>query len=346
MSQKQPIYKTVTFKTFIFLIAILILAALLGACLPSQQVEVTGRVLDDSTAAPLQGAKVTLDIQGRPAVVYTDVAGSYGFVVYSMVDRIAGRVSVEVDGYESFDRNITLSLGSPNFEEIRLAPLAVLSSPGAAVAPTEEAVASALDSSEVISPTGSLSPTATLSPTLEITQTLEVEAEPTMTATAVPTPTLTLTGTTTPEPTRTPTRAPTNTPTPEPRLPFEGTFEGSILGDAGSQAPLTLILTQEGNQVIGTATLGDGLSINVGGGLCGGVQTVPTSVLDVNTQINPTLPRHIESVSELEVSGFSIGVEVLADLSEDDETLTVQIALKPPFFCLQPRLMATLERTQ
>jgi archaellum component FlaG (FlaF/FlaG flagellin family) len=345
MSQKQPIYKTVTFKTFIFLIAILILAAVLAACLPSQQVEVTGRVLDDSTAAPLQGAKVTLDIQGRPGVVYTDATGSYGFVVYSMVDRVAGRVSVEVDGYEPFDRNITLSLNSPNFEEIRLAPLAVLSSPGAdetAVAPTEEAVASALDSSEVISPTGSLSPTATLSPTLEMTQTLEVEAEPTRTATVVPTPTLALTGTTTPEPTRTPTRTPTSTPTPEPRLPFEGTFEGTILGDAGSQAPLTLILTQEGNQVIGTATLGDGLSINVGGGLCGGVQTVPASVLDVNAQINPTLPRHIESVSELEVSGFSIGVEVLADLSEDDETLTVQIALKPPFFCLQPRLMATL----
>ena len=171
-------------------------------------------------------------------------------------------------------------------------------------------------------------------------------------ATATPTPTVTPlpTDTPTPLPTATPTpvstTAPTATFTPAPRLPFDGAFEGAILGDAESSAPLSLALTQEETLVSGTVTLGEGLFVNVGGGFCGGVQGVPASAFQVSGLTSPDNPRHLESNSSIEINQITIGVRVVADVSEDGDQLTAQVILTTPLFCLNPQLPATLQRLE
>lgn len=180
-------------------------------------------------------------------------------------------------------------------------------------------------------------------PTPEATAT----PEPTNTPTPAPTdtPTLEPTATPTPEPTNTPTPMPTDTPTPKPRLPFEGTFEGIVIGDEGSSASLTVDLTQEGADVSGTATLGEGLLVNVGAGLCPGVQIVPAATLDLNGQTSASNPRHLEKSTSLVVSGFNIGVNIAADVSADGEELSILLNLITPFPCRNPELRAVLVRT-
>lgn len=181
-------------------------------------------------------------------------------------------------------------------------------------------------------------------PTPEATATPEPTNTPTPEPTATPTPEPT--NTPTPEPTNTPTPEPTDTPTPRPRLPFEGNFEGIVNGDEGSSALLTVDLTQDGSDVSGTATLGEGLLVNVGAGLCPGVQIVPAATLDLDAQTSAGNPRHLEKSTSLVVSGFNIGVNVAADVSEDGEELSVLLNLITPFPCRNPELRAVLTRTQ
>lgn len=196
------------------------------------------------------------------------------------------------------------------------------------------------------------------SPVVQVTPTPVVEevvvstpsSTPTPEATATPEPTNTPTpeptATPTLEPTHTPTPEPTDTPTPRPRLPFEGTFEGIVNGDEGSSAPLTVDLTQDGVDVSGTATLGEGLLVNIGAGLCPGVQTVPASTLDLNGQTSANNPRHLEKSTSLVVNGYNIGVNIAADVSADGEELSVLLNLITPFPCRNPELRAVLMRTQ
>ena len=191
--------------------------------------------------------------------------------------------------------------------------------------------------------------TVTPSPVViaEATATLTAEPSDTPTPTSIPTETPTPTPTNTPTPTLTsvPTRTPPPTDTPQPRPPFDGTFEGTILGDGGSSASLSLELLQEAEAVSGTATIADGLSVNVGGGFCGGVQSVPASTFAVSGQTSPSDPNHIETISTITVNNFPIDVQVVADLSDDGQEMTVQVILNTLIFCLNPQLPATLERT-
>ena len=125
----------------------------------------------------------------------------------------------------------------------------------------------------------------------------------------------------------------------------EGTFEGTILGDGGSSAALSLSLLQESRVVSGTASIDDGLLVDVGGGLCGGVQSVPASTFEISGRTSLDDPRHIETRSTITVNDFPIDVQVVADLSDDDQVLTAQVVLNTLLFCLNPQLPATLERT-
>jgi len=171
---------------------------------------------------------------------------------------------------------------------------------------------------------------------------------------ATPTSTATPTATPTPKPTdtpaarlaNTPTPKPTATPTPKPSLPFEGVFKGTAAGDDGSSASLTLDLTQRGQEVSGLATLGEGLRVNVGGGFCPGVQSVPPASVEVSGQTSPNNPRRIESSATMTVSGFNIVVSVVADVSADGEDLTALITLQVPFPCRSPQLPARLTRQE
>lgn len=87
-----------------------------------QRVEYIGRVLDSSTEEAIHNAKVTFDFQGTPPIVYTDSEGIYRFALNVDGEKISGHVTVDADGYEKYDRNITLFTDNPSIEDIRLIP--------------------------------------------------------------------------------------------------------------------------------------------------------------------------------------------------------------------------------
>jgi hypothetical protein len=187
-----------------------------------------------------------------------------------------------------------------------------------------------------------------------VTVTEETPSADSVAAAPTDTPEQAVPATATSVPTNTPTPAPTDTPTPaptatatgtaEPRPPFDGVFGGIINGDLGSSAPITLEMTQIGNDLSGTAVLGDGLIVDVGGGFCPGAQPVPATDVDLEGQANPNTPRHLERQSVVEVSGFDIIVTIVGDLSDDDNTLTVRMDLGVPWPCRSATLQGVLER--
>src|SRR5688572_8426670 len=109
-----------------------LLTSLLAACVPpapapvamtpvvaptSQIHQYVGRVLDSDTAAPIHGAEVSLDFQGIPYVVYTDSEGVYKFFLHFNGSSLDVRVIVGADGYDRYDRNITLHATHPGVED-------------------------------------------------------------------------------------------------------------------------------------------------------------------------------------------------------------------------------------
>lgn len=78
-----------------------------------------GRVLDVKTEQKLRGAKISLEADGAPPVIYTDSEGVFSFPLKNSEEPV--RIRVEVDGYEKFDRRVKPSSKS-DMEEVRLAP--------------------------------------------------------------------------------------------------------------------------------------------------------------------------------------------------------------------------------
>jgi hypothetical protein len=67
---------------------------------------------------------------------------------------------------------------------------------------------------------------------------------------------------------------------------YQGTFTGTATGDSGSSAQLTLNLLQNGAEVSGTATIGEGLMVDTGGAVCPGVVSVPSGTIDVQGSVS------------------------------------------------------------
>lgn len=85
------------------------------------ETEYVGRVIDVNRQQGIAGAKITLDLEGVPPIVYSDSEGVYRFKV--VIDsNISGQIRVDAPGYQVYTRNITLSLGLGNIEDIRLMP--------------------------------------------------------------------------------------------------------------------------------------------------------------------------------------------------------------------------------
>jgi hypothetical protein len=81
-----------------------------------------GRVIDIATQQPIAGAKVTLDLQDVPPIVYTDSEGIYQFKLL-INSTVSGKIRVDAQGYETYTRNINLSPGLGKIEDIRLMPV-------------------------------------------------------------------------------------------------------------------------------------------------------------------------------------------------------------------------------
>jgi hypothetical protein len=79
-----------------------------------------GRVVDAKTYSAIRGAEVALDFQGAPPIVYTDSEGVYRFSLPFTGPTLDGRVRVDANGYQYYERLITLTAGESNIEDIRL----------------------------------------------------------------------------------------------------------------------------------------------------------------------------------------------------------------------------------
>lgn len=78
-----------------------------------------GRVKDYITDTPIRNAKVTLEIQDVPPVIYTDSEGIFSFPIGAQTTEL--HIRVEAVGYEKFDRRLNPS-SNYGVEEIRLQP--------------------------------------------------------------------------------------------------------------------------------------------------------------------------------------------------------------------------------
>lgn len=125
--------------------------------------------------------------------------------------------------------------------------------------------------------------------------------------------------------------------------PFTGTFQGTMVGDNDSSAPLELQLVQRGRNIEGAATLGEGLIVRAGG-VCGSFP-IPAITLNASDQLDQAGERTLSTSTTVTVSGFEIPVELQAQLDADGNTVTAQATMYPPALCgANPTVTATLTR--
>lgn len=111
---------------------------------------------------------------------------------------------------------------------------------------------------------------------------------------------------------------------------FNGTFNGTLLGDGGSSAPATLTLAQDGASVSGTITVGQGLWVD--GGNCG--QTaVPGGTVAAGGQLDPANANRLDASSMFNVQGLAIELSLVGELSADSQSINAQATIDLPLLC-------------
>lgn len=125
---------------------------------------------------------------------------------------------------------------------------------------------------------------------------------------------------------------------------YQGTFTGTAIGNCDSSAPLILNLTQKGNVVTGTATIGNGIEVNTGNSVCPGLVPVPSGTINFNGKVSRKDPRHLEARSDVSILGMTITSDVVTKLSLDNDTMNIQLNLNIPWPCESSTLKATLIR--
>jgi hypothetical protein len=124
--------------------------------------------------------------------------------------------------------------------------------------------------------------------------------------------------------------------------PYEGTFKGTVYGDKGTSAPLTLVLNHRGNDVEGKAILGDGLYLD--GGMCG-AGYVPASQQSATVEAADKDPRHLAVQTIFEVSGINIKIDLNSQISADGEELEAEAKIDLPWLCgHDPVISGTLNK--
>jgi hypothetical protein len=112
--------------------------------------------------------------------------------------------------------------------------------------------------------------------------------------------------------------------------PLEGTFRGRAQGDRTSSAPITLTITQRGNNVNGTMALGTGLRLDAGG--CGAV-VLPALTQSATGRSHPARPRSFTFSSRRNIADSPVSVGVNGRLSADGRILTFQATIDLPDVC-------------
>lgn len=111
---------------------------------------------------------------------------------------------------------------------------------------------------------------------------------------------------------------------------FTGTYEGILLGDNGSEAPVTLKLTQAGRAITAEIAVGRGLLVD--GGVCG-LAAVPAGAQSGAGRVPANAPRHLDAAAEVEVEGIAVGLRLAGDLSRDGKTLVTTALIDLPWLC-------------
>jgi hypothetical protein len=124
--------------------------------------------------------------------------------------------------------------------------------------------------------------------------------------------------------------------------PYQGQFSGQVNGDRNSQAPLSLDLTQQGDQITGKVAIGDGLFID--GGLCGQV-AVPATEQFVTGQTLTGHPDRLSTELAFNVSSLRIVVDLESRISPDREKIEAQASIDLPWLCgRDPVITGVLQR--
>ncbi|BAZ18846.1 Excalibur domain-containing protein (plasmid) [Calothrix sp. NIES-4071] len=82
----------------------------------------TGRILNSKTRNGVDGVKVTLELNDKTYIVHTDSEGFYKFDANLSATKVSARVRVDIEGYEKYNRHITITSDHSNIEEIHLTP--------------------------------------------------------------------------------------------------------------------------------------------------------------------------------------------------------------------------------
>ena len=132
-------------------------------------------------------------------------------------------------------------------------------------------------------------------------------------------------------------------PANEETKPFTGTFTGFVIGDNDTETTLTLELTDEDNEITGTASLGGGLLVDAGG-LCGS-SVLPAASMWATGETSTKHPDELTAEAQIDVGPFVVTVEVTGELAADGETLAVEAEIDTPWMCgRDPVITGTLTK--
>ena len=124
--------------------------------------------------------------------------------------------------------------------------------------------------------------------------------------------------------------------------PYEGVFYGMIYGDNNSRALMAMQLTHRDDVVEGKVYIGEGLYVDAG--MCGQGE-IPSMLQSASSMTLPNDPNALSFQTEVNYSGFDIGVDLNSTVSEDGETLTAEASIDLPWFCgSDPSFSGTLGR--
>jgi hypothetical protein len=124
--------------------------------------------------------------------------------------------------------------------------------------------------------------------------------------------------------------------------PYEGVFYGIVHGDNNSRAIMAMQLSHRDGLVEGKVYLGDGLYIDAG--VCGN-NKIPSMLQYASGMTNPNNPNELAVQTNVNVSGFDIGIDLNSLVSADGETLTAEASIDLPWICgSDPSFNGTLNR--
>ena len=112
--------------------------------------------------------------------------------------------------------------------------------------------------------------------------------------------------------------------------PFEGTFHGTVYGDKGSKAPISLNLRHRGELVTGTVSMGEGLYVD--GGFCG-AGYIPASSQVANGRSSTKNPHQLNATSQFKVAGVNVKILLDGEVSPDGEEIEAKARIDLPWLC-------------